>query len=301
MPTPYKPNPAKPAQGPGVSVHFSCQACGNSFPSSKEQMAVQPVCPKCRTYGRILGPDGRPVMAQRKGSTASPMAAAGVGQHEAVEVDFAVAHGKKDNSALLRMIFVIVGGIVFVVFLGILVSNLQSGAAARKKAEREEVLDTAKYDDAISKAVSKVRTSLAAGGRCQVMETEAVSDVLDAMASSPGFVKPNWTTPPKPGSPYKNYTFVVSHTDANGAKHTGFIVLLYYKKLDEVNAAASQLTTLLPSNAFARSVQPDLWFIAYYAVNLKGPVLDALVQAKGIGAASDFEQFRKRTGIAGDD
>jgi len=301
MPTPYKPNPAMPAQGNAVSIHFSCQACGNSFPSSKEQMAVQPVCPKCRTYGRILGPDGRPVSAQRKVSAASPMAAAGVGQREAVEVDFAVAHGKKDNSALLRMIFVIVGGIVFVIFLGILVSNLQSGAAARKKAEREEVLDTAKYDDAIAKAVAKVRTSLAAGGRCQVMETEAVSDVLDAMASSPGFVKPNWTTPPKPGNPYKNYTFVVSHTDANGAKHTGFIVLLYYKKLDEVNAAASQLTTLLPSNAFARSVQPDLWFIAYYAVNLKGPVLDALVQAKGIGAASDFEQFRKRTGIAGDD
>ena len=113
MPTPYKPNPAKPAQGPAVSIHFSCQACGNSFPSSKEQMAVQPVCPKCRTYGKILGPDGRPVMAQRKGSAASPMAAAGIGQQESVEVDFAVAHGKKDNSAMLRMIFVVVGGIRF--------------------------------------------------------------------------------------------------------------------------------------------------------------------------------------------
>jgi hypothetical protein len=301
MPTPYKPNPAKPAQGPAVSIHFSCQACGNSFPSSKEQMAVQPVCPKCRTYGKILGPDGRPIVAQRKGSAASPMAAAGIGQQESVEVDFAVAHGKKDNSAMLRMIFVIVGGIVLVTFGAILVSNMQSGAAARKKAEREEVLDTAKYDDAISKAVVKVRSALASGGRCQVAESDAVGDVLDAMAATPGFVKPNWTTPPKPGNPYKNHTFVVTHTDSIGNKHTGFIVLLYYKKLEEVNAAASQLSSLLPSNAFAKSVQPDLWFIAYYAVNVKGPVLDALVQAKGVAPASDFEQFRKRTGISGDD
>lgn len=301
MPTPYKPQNAKPA-GPAVSIHFSCQACGNSFPSTKEQMAVQPICPKCRTYGKILGPDGRPVMAARKGTVGSPMAAAGVGQGEQVDVDFAVAHGKKDNSALLRMVFVVVGGVVLLIFVGILVSNLQSGAAARKKAEKEEVLDTRKYDDAIHKATQKVRSSLASGGKCQVMETEAVGDVLDAMAAaSSTFVKPNWSVPPKPGSPYKSFTYVVTHTDANGIKHMGFIVLLYYKKIDDVNNAASQLATLVPSSTFARSVQPDLWFIAYYGVSVKGPVLDALNLAKGVAPPSDFEQFRKRTGIAGDD
>lgn len=302
MPTPYKPQSPKPAKqaGPAVTIHFSCQACGNSFPSTKEQMAIQPICPKCRTYGKILGPDGRPVMAARKGTAASPMAAAGMG--EEVEVDFSVAHGKKDNSALLRMVFVVVGGIVFLVFVGILVSNLQSGAAARKKAEKEEVLDTKKYDEAIHKATQKVRSALAAGGKCQVMESEAVGDVLDAMAAaSSNFVKPNWTVPPKPGTPYKSFTYVVTHTDANGAKHMGFIVLLYYKKIEDVNNAASQLSSLVPSSTFARSVQPDLWFISYYGVSVKGPVLDALTLAKGVAPPSDFEQFRKRTGIAGDD
>jgi len=296
MPTPYKPAAAQPA----VAIHFSCQACGNSFPSSKEQMAVQPVCPKCRTYGRIVGPDGRPVMAARKGSAGSPTAAAGIGQ-EAVEVDFAVAHGKKDRAAMLRMIFVLVGGAVFVVFVIILVTNLQSGAAERKKQEKEQVLDTKKYDEAIGKAIVKVRSALGSAGRNQVVETESVSDVLDAMATTPGFVKPNWSTPPKPGSPYKSYTFVCTHTDANGNKHAGFIVLLYYKTLAEVDAAKAQLNTMVPDKAFGKSVQPDMWFIAYYGVNVKGPVMDALNQAKGVAPASDFEQFRKRTGISGDD
>ena len=297
MPTPYKP----PAQKPVVAIHFSCQACGNSFASSREQMAVQPVCPKCRTYGKILGPDGRPVMAARKGTAASPMAAAGMGQQEAVEVDFAVAHGKKDHAAMLRMVFVLIGGAVFVTFVIILVTNLQSGAAERKKQEREQVLDVKKYDEAIAKAITKVRGALSAAGRNQVMETESVSDVLDAMAAMPGFVKPNWSTPPKPGSPHKSFTFVATHTDANGNKHAGFIVLLYYKTLDEVNAAQTQLQSMLPGNAFGKSIQPDMWFIAYYAANVKGPVMDALNQAKGVGPASDFEQFRKRTGISGDD
>jgi hypothetical protein len=61
------------------------------------------------------------------------------------------------------------------------------------------------------------------------------------------------------------------------------------------------LATLVPGNAFGKSVQPDMWFIAYYGVNVKGPVMDALNLAKGVGPASDFEQFRKRTGISGDD
>lgn len=301
MPTPYKPKTAAPGAGPVVSIHFSCQACGNSFASSKEQMAVQPVCPKCRTYGKIIGPDGRPVMAARKGTTGSPMAAAGMGQGEEVEVDFAVAHGKKDNSAMLRMIFVVVGGIVLVIFIGILVTNLQSGAAERKKAEKEKVLDVKKYDEAIDKAVAKVKGALAAGGKCQAYESDNVSEVLDAMAATPNFVKPNWTTPPKPGTPYRSHTFICTHTDANGNKHAGFIVLLYYKTLDEVNAATSQLNTLITSNAFGKSVAPDMWFIAFYGVNVRGPVMDALNQAKGVAPASDFEQFRKRTGISGDD
>ena len=117
----------------------------------------------------------------------------------------------------------------------------------------------------------------------------------------PGFVKPNWATPPKPGSPHKSYTFVCTHTDSNGNKHAGFIVLLYYKTLEEVNTAQAQLNTLVPGNAFGKSVQPDMWFISYYGVSVKGPVMDALNQAKGVGPASDFEQFRKRTGISGDD
>jgi hypothetical protein len=94
---------------------------------------------------------------------------------------------------------------------------------------------------------------------------------------------------------------VVNHTDSSGNKHIGFIVLLYYKKIEEVNAAGADLKSKLPVNVYGISVQPDMWFVAYYAANLKGPVLDALKLAVGSGMPNDFEQFRKRTGMAGDD
>ncbi len=298
MATPYQPT---------VAVNFSCQACGNSFPSSKEQLMQQPVCPKCRTYGRILGPDGRPLALARKATGPSPKALAmGAGhapEKEVVEVDYSVAHGKQDKTAILRMIFVIAGGAAVLVFVFILVGQLQSNSAARKKTEREEVMDIKAYDAAIDQAIGRVRIALKAGGKCEFVESSNLSEALSAIAAQPtGGGQPAWSSPPKPGAPHRSYSFIVTHTDARGVKHVGFLVLIYYKKAEEVIVAETQLRTQVPTNPhYGLSIQSAMWFAGYRGANFLGPVTDALNVAMGAALPNDFKQFRHRTGQEGDD
>lgn len=292
-------------QPQAVTVHFSCQACGNSFPATKEQMMVQPICPKCRTWGRIVGPDGRPVQAARKGAGSSPYAAAMGASHseEPVTVDFTVAHGKKDTTAMLRMVFVVVAGLAVLILGYMLISNLQSGAAERKKQERETVLDVKAYETAVDEAMKRVRSALSAGGKNEVIEASDLTQALEAISAQPtGGMKLPWSTPPKPGSPHRSYSFIVKHTDAKGVQHVGFIVLLYYKKSEEVLSAEQALKDQLSNKThFGLSVQSAMWFLGYQGVNYGGPVRDAMNVAMAAAPPSDFAQFRKRTGIAGDD
>ena len=293
-----------------IPVIFTCQACGHQFQSAWQLVAQQPTCPRCRTYGRITGPNGAPVVlppAPAAAPVPRPMggpvrrvprprrAQAG----EVVQVHASVAYGhKQGNKALVTTLIALGLGLGCIVVLYFIVTTLAKGSQQQEQQRREVVQDPRDFERAIDESVGKVRKLLENIPRAEVRESTDISEVLELIRLS-GSSAPAWDQPPRPGQPFKSAAFVVSGRHENtGEPDAGFVMLLYYKTLPEFTKAAEEISSQINMNTrnFSLTVNKDLWYVAYSGSPYGGRMFDALKNARDLGKPSSFRQFTDRVG-----
>ena len=302
--------------------YFTCQACGYQFPGSRDQLAHQPTCPKCHTFGRILTPDGvtlsgnrpgakpaagrggppAPRRRPRPGRSAQPAPYAVGGDYDddgPVEISADIAYGrKKSPRAMINMIILMVLAVGMIATVGFIVNTFKSDRIEVAKKKKEVVLDLKDYERAINESVDRVRDVLQRDESMQFRETGNLKEVVDIIAQSDGGAPPGWSTPPKPGSPFKSYSFTLHWKDEkNDVQHAGFLVLLYYKTGTEVIRAGKELEgKCTTSSHYGLKVSPDIWFAAYSGVNFSGKLRDAIRAGMTRAEPSSFHQFQRRMG-----
>jgi hypothetical protein len=302
---------------PSQTQLFTCDACGHQFAASPAVIEKQPTCPKCKTFGKLRGPDGKMAGSKRQvvkvggqggqrpgprpGTRPGgpPRPASGGDHGDVVEVSADVAYGTRGNpKALINGIITLVLGIGIVVTMYLIVTTLQSDHTETQRQLREEVLDVAEFEEAVDRSVNSVRGILNRVEGGTVRESTDFSAVMDAIVQAGGD-RPSGTMPVRPGSPLRVHGFVIEAPDARTGKTvTGFVMLLYYKNAEEVNRANAEILNSFQGVAgYNFRVDATLWFAAYSGVNYGGEVSDALKRSLMLGAPSSFEQFRKRTGV----
>lgn len=301
--------------------NFQCNACGHQFAANPAQIANQPVCPKCRTFGQVVAAGtGAPARKQvvkinhpgaagpKPTAYGSPVAGfqqsqrgrANDDQDDVVEVAADVVYGKRKNTkAVINGVILLVIGIATVAVLWLLVSALKEDRGERMKQEKEVVLDQKEFERAVSESISRVRKRLALIPDVEVKETTNFEEALEAITATGG-ISPGWgAQAPVPGQPFKSYGFIVKTIDPKTKLPlVGFIMLLYYKTAPEVVTAESEIKRFLGNDSRNYMMQTDstMWFASYGGVNYKGAVYDALRDLQTIAKPSTFKQFTDRMG-----
>ncbi len=298
---------------PSQTMIFTCQACGHQFQSAREVVSRQPTCPRCRTYGKIAGPDGVIVGASqqvvkvahpgaRGGPVAGPArrgpAAAQPQDDEPVMVSADVAYGKKNNAKTIATVAILVGvGISTLVVLWILVSAFKGNAAEEARQKKEVVQDPQDFEKSIGESINKVRTRLKNVPGATVTETMNFGDAINIIVNSGG-ATPSWTEPPRPGSPFKAVGFMITGKEMKGKlDDAGFVVILYYKTADETTRAAEDIRRQIgeKSRNFSITVNAANWYVAYSGETYLGPIHDALTDARTM-AKPITKQVSERVG-----
>jgi hypothetical protein len=299
--------------------NFQCNSCGHQFAANPSQIANQPVCPKCRTFGQIVAAGGAPVRKQvvkinhpgaagpKPAAYGSPVAgfqqsrgAGAQADDDVVEVSADVVYGKRKNTkSMVNGIILVVIGLATVAVLWILVSALKEDRSERMKQEKEVVLDPKDFERAVNDSITRVRKRLALIPGAEIQETTNFDEALQAITDGGG-VNPGWgSSAPVPGQPFKSYGFVVKTVDPQSKLPlVGFIMLLYYKTAPEVGSAESDLKRWFGNDTrnYMMRTDPTMWFASYGGVNYKGAVYDALIDIQTIGKPSSYKQFTDRVG-----
>lgn len=275
---------------------FLCKACGHRFVAARAVVAKQPTCPKCRTFGQITPENSRPAPrpARRPGARAPASARR---NDDYVEVRADVAYGKRsDTKAILNLVMLLVLGVGIIGTLYFIVTNVQQGYDEQATREREVVLDEAAFEEAIDEALDGAELALNRPEGVEVIEDGNVEEAVSAIRNT-GAVSPTWTAPPRPGEPIRSKTYVARHNH-NGFEMKGFVVLLYYRNLEEVNQAHRELRQHISRDMthYGITVRQSLWYVAYMGVTHGGPLKGALSQAMASGAPTSFKQFTDRMG-----
>jgi len=290
---------------PSQTQIYTCQACGHQFPAVPEVIAKQPTCPKCKTFGKLVGPGGAPVSTKRQvvkvGGAGGPPRPQGPARSEGevVEVSADVAYGtRRNNKALINGAITIALGIGIIVTMFLIVKTLQSDHTETQRQMREEVMDVAEFEKAIDASLTNVRAALNRVENGTVREAANLDAVMDAISQAGGD-RPVGNMPLRPGSPVRVHTFVIEAPDKRTGKPvTGFVVLLYYRNADEVGRANVEIERALKDvRSYSFRVDPTLWYAAYMGVSYGGETSDALRRSMMLGAPASFEQFKKRTGV----
>lgn len=216
-----------------------------------------------------------------------------------VEISAEVVHGPRtDVNSILKVVFFIVGGLAFVAILITIMSSLGSSRAEQQRKEKEEVLDLADYDKAISDARQNMALAMKRFADVEMIETADLSPATNAIARAPEGGAVPWQSPPRPGAPYRSYSFLFKHTDKWKNTHYGFLVVLYYKTAKEVEQASATLREQCaqPAKYCAFKTNTALWWASYQGVNLQGPVADAINAVSSASIPAGLKQFSKRMG-----
>jgi len=289
---------------PSQTMIFTCQACGHQFQSAWEVVSKQPTCPRCRTFGKLAGPDGMIVGGRQSVVRVAHPGGGPVAQQqqqydeEPVVVAAGAAYGSKSNAKSLATTGILIGiGIATVIVLWVLVSAFQGDPKREAEQKKQVVQDPKEFERAVDKSIGDVRKMLKNQANVTVNESASFSDTLELIGKSGG-VSPGWTTPPRPGSPFKSAAFVLSGKETRGKLDDGgFVMLLYYKTADEVNRAAEEIRRSISGNKnFAITVNVEMWYVAYSGVAYPGVIDTALKNARELGKPSSFSQFTDRVG-----
>ncbi|MBX3474602.1 MAG: hypothetical protein KF754_09485 [Planctomycetes bacterium] len=292
---------------PTQTMVFTCQACGHQFQSAWDVVSKQPTCPRCRTFGKIAGPDGNLVGARQSVvKVAHPKAGGGpvapnpIGKRDedAVMVSAGVAYGGKRNPKTIATVVTLIAiGIGSVVLLWIIIGALKGDASREAKEKKEVVQDPKEFERAVDESINRVRKMLKSTNGVTVQETTSFADALDIIVQAGG-TSPGWSESPRPGSPFKSAGFVLTGKETRGKLDDGgFVMLLYYKTAEEVNRAADEIRRSIGGNQrFSIKVNAEMWYIAYSGVAYAGAIDSALRAARDLGAPSTFKQFTDRVG-----
>lgn len=292
---------------------FLCQACGHQFHSALALVSRQPTCPRCRTWGRIVGPGGAPVAptavapapAPVPGQRRAPLAplrsrqAAQGKSAEAVQVHAGVAYGSKGNGKAIVTTAIVLGiGVASIVVLYLIVSTLASGRKDDAIQRKEVVQDPRDFERAIDESVARVRKLLQNVPNAELHETADFSTVLDLIQQSGGST-PAWSEPPRPGQPFKTAAFVLEGKHENtGQPDGGFVMLLYYRTAAEVESASREINSQISGSTqnFSLTVNKEIWYVAYSGNPFGGRIFDALKAARDLGKPHSLRQFTDRVG-----
>lgn len=299
----------------GQTATFTCNACGHVFAGQWEAISKAPTCPKCRTFGQLVDENGNApgarqnvVRVQHPGAKGgrAPYAAQGGpvyggDQYESdyVEVGADVAYGQKRNTKAIINGVILVGlGIGIVITLWIIVGALDSDRREEVRQEREVVLDPKDFERAIDEAQKKANGIITSIEGAEVRPTTNFDEAEDAIVANGG-IRPSWNAPPTPGTPFRTAGFVVTAPDPRtGIPVTGFVMYLYYKTSEEVQAAKLEIDKYIGENArnYGVIANPAQWFIAYMGVSHGGVVRDKILLAMRSGSPATYKQFTDRVG-----
>lgn len=293
---------------PTQTMVFTCQACGHQFQSAWDVISKQPTCPRCRTFGKIAGPDGHLIGArqsvvkvQHPKAGGGPVARQPMAQRDdeaPVVVAASTAYGANRNPKTIATVVTLIAiGIGSLVLLWIIIGALQGDATREAKEKREIVQDPKEFERAVDESIDRVRKMLKSTQGVTVQETTSFNEALDIIVKSGGS-SPSWNEAPRPGQPFKSAGFVLTGKETRGKLDDGgFVMLLYYKTSDEVNRAAEEIRRVIGGNTrFSIKVNPEMWYIAYSGVAYAGAIDTALKSARDMGAPSTFKQFTDRVG-----
>ncbi|MBE7492205.1 MAG: hypothetical protein HS108_10670 [Planctomycetes bacterium] len=293
---------------PTQTMVFTCQACGHQFQSAWEVVSKQPTCPRCRTFGKVAGPDGTLVGARQNvvkvqhpkagGGPVAPRPA-GAQDDAPVVVAASTAYGSKSNAKSIATAAVLVAiGIATVVVLWILVSAFKTDSKREEEQKKLVVQDPKDFERAVDDSIGKVRKLLKATPNTTVSETTNFSEILELITKAGG-TSPGWTDPPRPGTPFKSAGFTITGKETRGVLDDGgFVMLLYYKTADEVSRAADEIRRSLGGNTrnYSITVSTDMWYVAYSGVVYPGAIDTAIKSARDLGKPVTFKQFTDRVG-----
>ncbi|MHC4840364.1 MAG: FmdB family zinc ribbon protein [Planctomycetota bacterium] len=296
---------------------FRCNACGHQFAGNAQALAQNPSCPRCQTFGQIIGADGQFVnqaktvaRIQRPAAGSNPYRQAG---HAApglqedyddyVEVDGGALLGtKKSNKNLVTMVVLAVTGISIIGFLWIIVGMLKEDRTENLRQEKEVVQDPKAFEKSVNKSIDNVRKILGTIDKVEITETTDFKEVVDIINDTPNcdaLVLPGAQIP---GSPFKYKGFVVKSPYKNTPDFNhGFVMLLYYKTAAEVQAAEKQIKTTFGGSTINYSfvVDSETWYVAYSGCRYNDGMASRIKRALENGAPSDFKQFTDRVGSTG--
>lgn len=293
---------------PAQTMIFTCQACGHQFQSAMDIVAKQPTCPRCRTFGKVAGPDGNivgqrtnVVRVQHPKAGGGPVARGNAQPHddEPVTVSAGVAYGSKTSGKSIATTAMLIGiGIATVVVLYLLVTAFAGDKQKEADEKKQIVQDPKDFERAVDESLNKVRKMLKAVPNTQLQETTDFTAALDIIAKSGGTV-PGWNGAPRPGQPFKSAGFVLTGKETRGKLDDGgFVMILYYKTAAEVDKATAEIRGVIGGNTrnFSIKVNPELWYIAYTGVAYPGAIDTALKSARDMGQPTTFKQFTDRVG-----
>ncbi|MBZ0138061.1 MAG: hypothetical protein K8I27_17025 [Planctomycetes bacterium] len=299
----------------GQTATFTCNACGHVFAGQWDVISKQPTCPKCRTFGQLVDQNGNAPGARQNvvrvphpaaGGARAPYGAQGgpvaFGNHEEkdyVEVAADVSYGQKRNAKSIINVVIMLGlGIGIVITLWVIVTSLKGNRVEEARQEREVVLDPKDFERAIEEAQKKSVGILNGLDGAEVRPSTNFDEVEDEIVANGG-TRPSWNAPPTPGAPFRSHGFVVSAPDPRtGIVVKGFVMFLYYKTAEEVDAAKHEIDKYLGENTrnYGVITNPAQWFIAYMGVSHGGAVRDKVLLALRSGSPATYKQFTDRVG-----
>jgi hypothetical protein len=293
----------------GQPSQFTCKACGHTFAGEWDVIANQPTCPKCRTFGQLVDEDGNAPGARRNvvrvphpGAGAAPYGGPVANadyENDYVEVAADVAYGQKRNTKALINGLILVGlGLGIVITLWVIVSALSTDQSEKVRQEREVVLDVKDFERAIDEAQERARNIMGSVEGAEVRPTTNFSEAENAIVANGGTM-PSWNAAPAPGQPFRAHGFLVSAPDPRtGIEVKGFVMFLYYKTKQEVDAAKFEIDRYIGGEArhYGVIANPAQWFIAYMGVSHGGVVRDKILLAMRSGSPASYKQFTDRVG-----
>ncbi|MCF6227072.1 MAG: hypothetical protein L3J82_00160 [Planctomycetes bacterium] len=289
---------------------FTCNACGHQFAGNPQALVQNPTCPRCQTFGQIIGADGQfvnqpqtVVRMQHPGAgranpyQQAPQQSPGL-QKDYVEVDGGAMLGTtKSNKNLTTMVIIGVTGISLIGFFWFIITAFEGDRSAELKQEIEIVQDPVDYEKSVNSAISNARAILNRIEGAEIIESTDFSEVVEIINNTPNcdqLVMPN---PPIPGSPFKAKGFIIKAPyKRNKQMNHGFVMLLYYKTMDEAVAAGKEVETYFSGTKlnYGHGQDSGLWFVGYTGVRYPGSMASRIVEARKAGPPTESKQYQNR-------
>lgn len=298
---------------------FRCNACGTQFAGDAQELAQNPTCARCGTFGQIIGPDGQFVSQAQTVVKIQQPNAGGSGPYQQapnrapglaedyddyVEVDGGAMLGTtKSNKNLVTTLVFVATGIGIVTMLWLIVSTLKEDRSEAERQEREVVQDPADFEKEINKSIANVKKTLSLIKSVEIEETTDFSEVMDIISQTKDCDTLILSAPVVPGSPFKYKGFVVKapYEKKPGVFNHGFIMLLYYKTAQEVVDAESEIRQVFGGSRINYGYKADssIWYITYSGCRYRDIMQDKILDSRTRGAPTGLRQFTDRVGSTG--